>query len=62
MEEMVTITKKEYERLLSVDLHMDLLKARGVDNWDGYGYPPDREDFDTDEEYQQALEDSFDSW
>ena len=62
MEEMVTIPKKEYVRLLFVDLHMDLLQARGVDNWNGYGYPPDREDFDTDEEYQQALEDSFDNY
>jgi hypothetical protein len=41
---------------------MDLLQARGVDNWSGYGYPPDREDFDTDEEYEQALEDARENY
>lgn len=33
---MVTITQKEYDRLLAVDAHMDELDARGVDNWGGY--------------------------
>lgn len=32
----VTITKKEHERLMTVDAHMDELDARGVDNWGGY--------------------------
>lgn len=34
-EEMVTITKKEYDRLAKVDDWMDALEAAGVDNWDG---------------------------
>lgn len=35
-EEMVTITKAEYQRLLDVEFKMDCLEAGGVDNWDWY--------------------------
>lgn len=35
-EEMVAITKKEYDRLMDVDKFMDALDAVGVDNWEGY--------------------------
>ena len=37
MEEMITITKKEYERLLERDEWLCALEGAGVDNWDGYG-------------------------
>ena len=37
-QEMVTISKAEYERLLDRDLWLDYLEAAGVDNWDGISY------------------------
>lgn len=37
-EEMVTITKKEYDRLVEVDEWMDALESAGVDNWDGISF------------------------
>lgn len=36
MSENITITKAEYESLLDKSAHMDELRARGVDNWEGY--------------------------
>lgn len=36
-EEMVTITKKEYDELSEDSLFLSFLEAAGVDNWDGYG-------------------------
>lgn len=36
VEEMVTITKARYDRLLDRDDWLDCLEAAGVDNWDGY--------------------------
>lgn len=44
MEDTVTISKKEYERLVRVDRHMDVLFANGVDNWGEYTGPPDDDD------------------
>ena len=40
-EEMITITKKEYERLLERDDWLMCLEAAGVDNWEGYYYAQD---------------------
>jgi len=37
MEEMIEITVKEYERLLSDSAKLDALECFGVDNWRGYG-------------------------
>ncbi|UOF79031.1 host recbcd nuclease inhibitor [Caudoviricetes sp.] len=37
MEEQVTISKKEYERLLNREAFLDALEAAGVDNWSGIG-------------------------
>ena len=36
--EMVTITKKEYDRLKHSEMTLECLEAAGVDNWDGYAY------------------------
>ena len=36
MEEMVEITKKEYEDLLKDRNWLHMLEAAGVDNWEGY--------------------------
>jgi len=36
-EEMVSITKSEYERLLDRENFLGCLEACGVDNWGGYG-------------------------
>jgi hypothetical protein len=35
-EETVTITKKEYDRLLADSRFLECLEAGGVDNWDWY--------------------------
>jgi len=35
-EEMVTISKSEYESLLEDSLWLSALEAAGVDNWQGY--------------------------
>ena len=35
-EEMVTITKKEYDRLCEDSEWLGWLEAAGVDNWDGF--------------------------
>jgi hypothetical protein len=35
-EEMVTITKKEYDKLLDDSHLLSCLRAAGVDNWDGW--------------------------
>lgn len=46
-EEMVTITKKEYQRLLKRSMELRLLEYNGVDNWSGYseeGLPDDEEE------------------
>lgn len=36
MEETVTITKREYDRLVRAREKLGCLEACGVDNWDGY--------------------------
>lgn len=38
VEEMVTITKKEYDSLLEDREFLDALRCAGVDNWSGYGF------------------------
>ena len=35
-EEMVTITKKEYESLKKSDRWLSCLESAGVDDWDGF--------------------------
>ena len=37
-QKMVTITKKEYNRLLDSAEWLSYLEAAGVDNWEGYDY------------------------
>jgi len=37
-QEMITITKSEYERLLKHDRWLKCLDIAGVDNWNGYDY------------------------
>lgn len=43
-EEMVTITKEEYEELLADSKFLACLDAAGVDNWDGYDFAQDMMD------------------
>lgn len=38
MEELVTISYSEYERLLKAEAFLNALEAVGVDNWSGYEY------------------------
>lgn len=41
MEEMVEITKSEYDKLLAAAKFMDCLESAGVDNWEGFEYALD---------------------
>lgn len=36
MNDTITITKAEYERLIEADAFLNCLDAAGVDNWPGY--------------------------
>jgi len=59
MEDTITISKKEYIRLLVVDEKMNRLDRGGIDNWEWYGeamYPNDEPDF---EEFRENLEKKF---
>lgn len=38
MEEMIEITKAEYERMQEQAAWVDALEMAGVDNWEGYDY------------------------
>lgn len=37
LDKTITITLKEFIRLMQQDVTLDLLEAGGVDNWCGYG-------------------------
>lgn len=60
--EMVTISKKEYENLLRAKEFLQFLQYRGVDNWHGYAYPPDKDDYETLEEWQAAYNEAISSF
>lgn len=36
MEETITISKKEYQRLINDSAFLSCLQSAGVDNWEGY--------------------------
>lgn len=38
MDEMITITKREYDQLIESDRWLGSLEAAGVDNWEGYSF------------------------
>ena len=38
MEELITITKQEYDRLIDDSNFLNRLRAAGVDNWEGFGF------------------------
>ena len=38
MEETITISMEEYERLVDAESTLEALICAGVDNWEGYGY------------------------
>lgn len=35
-EKTITISVEEYDELRATQAHMEVLEARGVDNWEGY--------------------------
>lgn len=47
-EEMVSISKSEYDELVNDRRFLEALQGAGVDNWDGYSYA--QEIFDGEEE------------
>ena len=58
--EMVTITVKEYRRLLQSDYHLGFLEALGVDNWQGWAVGL-MDDYQTIEEYDKAYQEALDN-
>jgi len=38
MEDKITITTAEYDRLLEVEDRLNALEGAGVDNWEGYEF------------------------
>lgn len=54
--DMVLITRTEYDRLLAADMHLGLLEALGVDNWQGYCTVPPREDYESEEAWLEDYE------
>lgn len=38
MEDTITISMEEYERLVDAESTLEALICAGVDNWEGYGY------------------------
>jgi hypothetical protein len=50
------------KRLKRSDEQLSFLEALGVDNWSGYRTLPEREDYDTDEEYESAVEQAYDNY
>lgn len=49
-EEMITITKKEWDYLIKRDAFLERLEMAGVDNWEGYSCGFDDEDEETEED------------
>jgi hypothetical protein len=49
-EEMITITKAEYDELIEDQKLLIALQGAGVDNWDGYDYAIESLDENNDEE------------
>lgn len=47
MDEMITITKREYDELIKSDRWLGSLEAAGVDNWEGisFAYELHREEY-----------------
>jgi len=58
-EEMILVSKSEYDSLVRDSDLLAFLEARGVDNWEGYCGPPVREDYETDKEYREAYEEAL---
>lgn len=46
MNEMITVSRKEYDQLIEDSIFLEHLHANGVNNWEGYTRPDDDEDED----------------
>lgn len=55
-QEVEVVLKSYVEHLEERNAQLELLECRGVDNWSGYATLPDREDYDTEEEWDKAVE------
>jgi len=55
MNEMITVSRKEYDQLIEDSIFLEHLHANGVDNWEGYTRP---DDYDEDDDYED--DDEFD--
>jgi len=61
-EKTITITIKEYKRLLKRDKELMLLEAGGVDNWEFYSdalHPDWPEDAKSLEDYEEEIDNMF---
>lgn len=55
MEGKITIDIGAYYKLLEAEAQLDVLVARGVDNWEGYTNIPSIADFETFDEWEDAV-------
>lgn len=53
--ETITISIGEYRRLVEDSMHISMLQARGVDNWENYVSIPSIDDFETIDEWRAAC-------
>ena len=56
MNEMITVSRKEYDQLIEDSIFLEHLHANGVDNWEGYSRPDEDEDDDYDYEDGDELD------
>jgi guanylate kinase len=62
MDNEILVNRATYERMKKKAELLEWLQAKGVDNWSGYSRPPDREDYDTDKEYEEAYQQGLYDW
>ena len=57
MNEMITVSRKEYDQLIEDSIFLEHLHANGVDNWEGYSRPDDESE---DDDYYESQDSEFD--
>lgn len=58
----VLLTQAQYNSLVESEQHLAILECRGVDNWEGYCSLPSRKDYDTENEWYDAIYKASESW
>lgn len=58
----VLLTQAQYNSLVESEQHLAILECRGVDNWPGYCSLPSRKDYNTENEWYDAIYKASESW